>query len=163
MYWVLFSFLTSYAQESATRMNHDEVLKKLSPLQKAVTQNCSTEPPFANEYWNHHEPGIYVDVISGEALFSSLDKFDSGSGWPSFTKPIDGTTLLEYTDKAHGMVRTELKSKQAKSHLGHVFPDGPRNQGGLRYCINSASLRFIHKNDLEKQGYVKYKSLFDKM
>lgn len=117
--------------------------EKLSPLQYEVTQNCGTEPPFQNEYWNNKQKGIYVDVITGEPLFSSEDKFDSGSGWPSFTKPIDKEAVSEHLDTSHGMHRTEVKSSHSGSHLGHVFTDGPADKGGLRYCINSAALKFI--------------------
>lgn len=141
----------------------DSDLKKiLTPTQYAVTQSCSTELPFQNEYWNHKEEGIYVDVVTGEPLFSSTDKFDSGSGWPSFTKPLDKKHVQEKSDTSHGMVRTEVVSTSGKSHLGHVFDDGPRDKGGLRYCINSASLKFIPKADLEKKGYKEYLKLFDK-
>jgi peptide methionine sulfoxide reductase msrA/msrB len=133
---------------------------KLTPEQFAVTQQCGTEPPFRNAYWNNHKPGIYVDVVSGEALFSSLDKFDSGSGWPSFTAPLPGTALVQKTDEGHGMVRTEVRSKAADSHLGHLFPDGPREKGGLRYCINSASLKFIPVEELQAAGYGQYLALF---
>lgn len=139
----------------------EDLKKKLTPLQFEVTQSCGTEPPFKNEYWNHKEPGIYVDVVSGEALFSSLDKFDSGSGWPSFTQPIDGTYVTEKADKTHGMVRTEVRSKEGDSHLGHVFPDGP-GVNGLRYCINSASLRFVPLARLKEEGYGKYLERFEK-
>ena len=119
-----------------------ELKKKLSSEQFAVTQQCSTEPPFHNAYWNNHKPGIYVDVVSGEPLFSSLDKFDSGTGWPSFTQPVKGTKVVEKKDGTLGMERTEVRSKAADSHLGHLFDDGPADKGGLRYCINSASLNF---------------------
>ncbi len=132
---------------------------KLTPLQFEVTQQCGTEPPFRNEYWNNHEAGIYVDVVSGEALFSSLDKFDSGTGWPSFTKPIDQSAVVEDKDVSHGMVRIEVKSKNASSHLGHVFDDGP-GANGLRYCINSASLRFIPVAKLQESGYGQYLQIF---
>lgn len=139
----------------------EELKKKLTKEQFEVTQSCGTEPPFKNAYWNNHEAGIYVDVVSGEPLFSSLDKFDSGSGWPSFTKPIDGKNVTEKSDKSHGMERVEVKSKNADSHLGHVFPDGP-GPNGLRYCINSASLRFIPVTKLKEEGYEKYLPLFEK-
>jgi methionine-R-sulfoxide reductase len=134
--------------------------KKLTKIQYEVTQNNATEPPFNNEYWDHKQEGIYVDIVSGEPLFSSLDKFDSGCGWPSFTKPLKPECITKHTDKSHNMLRTEVKSKKAGSHLGHVFDDGPAPTG-LRYCINSASLRFIPKEDLEKEGYKDYLSLFD--
>lgn len=137
----------------------EELLQKLSPEQYAVTQQCSTEPPFQNKYWNHHEPGIYVDVVDGTPLFSSLDKFDSHSGWPSFTKPIK-VSMMEYRqDSTHGMIRTEVKSALAQSHLGHVFDDGP-GPDHKRFCINSASLRFVHARDLDKEGYGDYLVLF---
>jgi peptide-methionine (R)-S-oxide reductase len=135
----------------------------LSPEQYNVTQKNGTERPFTGEYWDNHEPGIYVDVVSGEPLFASVDKFESGSGWPSFTKPIDtdnGSNVVEKRDRSLFMVRTEVRSANGDSHLGHVFTDGPRAEGGLRYCINSASLRFIHLDDLEAEGYGEYKKLF---
>lgn len=133
----------------------------LSPEQYRVTQKDGTERPFTGEYWDNHEPGIYVDVVSGEPLFASVDKFESGSGWPSFTKPIgDGSTVVEKRDFSHLMLRTEVRSTHGDSHLGHVFKDGPRDQGGLRYCINSAALRFVHLDDLEAEGYAEYKGLF---
>ncbi|WP_456279443.1 peptide-methionine (R)-S-oxide reductase MsrB [Bacillus sp. AK128] len=125
-----------------------------------MTQNNGTEPAFRNEFWDHRDEGIYVDVVSGEPLFSSKDKYDAGCGWPSFTKPIEKQTIKEELDVTHNMVRTEVRSKEADSHLGHVFDDGPRDQGGLRYCINSAALRFIPKDHLEKEGYGEYLKLF---
>ena len=137
-----------------------DAVSQLSPEQYRVTQQDGTERPFSNEYWDNHEPGIYVDVVSGEPLFASTDKFDSGSGWPSFTKPLDSTNVVEKRDFSHLMIRTEVRSAHGDSHLGHVFNDGPRAEGGLRYCINSASLRFIHLDDLEGEGYGEYTKLF---
>ena len=136
-------------------------IARLSPEQFRVTQQSATERPFQNEFWNHEEPGIYVDVVSGEPLFSSLDKFESGCGWPSFTKPLEAQNVEEHTDSSHGMIRTEVRSTHADSHLGHVFDDGPRDKGGLRYCINSASLRFIPLDELESEGYGQYRKLFE--
>jgi peptide-methionine (R)-S-oxide reductase len=132
----------------------------LSPEQYHVTQESGTERAFTGEYWDNHEPGIYVDVVSGEPLFASTDKFESGSGWPSFTKPIDKDNVVDKRDFSHLMLRTEVRSKHGDSHLGHVFKDGPRAEGGLRYCINSASLKFIHLDDLEAEGYGEYETLF---
>jgi peptide-methionine (R)-S-oxide reductase len=134
----------------------------LSPEQYSVTQENGTERAFTGEYWDNHEPGVYVDVVSGEPLFASVDKFDSGTGWPSFTKPIDADNVVEKRDLSHFMIRTEVRSAHGDSHLGHLFPDGPSEAGGLRYCINSASLRFIHRDKLEEEGYGEYLSLFEK-
>lgn len=139
----------------------DDKYKHLTQLQYEVTQNDATEAPFNNEYYNHKEPGIYVDVVSGEALFASIHKYDSGSGWPAFFQPINSECIKEKDDLSLFVKRTEVRSQKANSHLGHVFTDGPKDHGGLRYCINSAALRFIHKNDLEKEGYGEYLKLFE--
>ena len=133
-----------------------EALARLSKEQYRVTQESATERPGTGEYLENHEPGIYVDIVSGEPLFASSDKFESGCGWPSFTKPIEPAHVNELRDTTHGMVRTEVRSTFGDSHLGHVFPDGPVDRGGLRYCINSASLRFIHRDDMEAEGYGAY-------
>lgn len=135
---------------------HDEIKAILSPLQYGVTQENKTEPPFDNEYVDNHESGIYVDRISGEPLFLSSDKYDSGSGWPSFVRPIKEDAVVEKEDHTIGVRRIEVRSRIADSHLGHVFPDGPSRRGGLRYCVNSASLRFIKKEDMEREGYGAY-------
>ncbi|QAT61693.1 peptide-methionine (R)-S-oxide reductase MsrB [Sporanaerobacter sp. PP17-6a] len=143
-----------------SKPDRETLKKKLTPIQYEVTQQNMTERPFQNEYWDHNEEGIYVDIVSGEPLFTSKDKFDSGCGWPSFSKPIKDENIIEKSDKSHGMIRTEVKSKYGNSHLGHVFNDGPKEMGGLRYCINSASLKFIKKEDLEKEGYGEYLKFF---
>lgn len=138
-----------------------ERVAQLSPEQYKVTQEAATEPPFRNEFWNHKEAGIYVDVVSGEPLFASTKKYDSGCGWPSFTAPLEPKNVVENSDRSLGMKRTEVRSSNGDSHLGHVFDDGPVDDGGLRYCINSAALRFVPFDDLEKEGYGEYTSLFD--
>lgn len=138
------------------RASKAELQRRLTARQYAVTQEDMTEPPFENEYWNEHRPGIYVDVVSGEPLFASSSKFDSGCGWPSFSRPIDAAALLERRDLSHGMERTEVRSAGSDAHLGHVFADGPRASGGLRYCINSASLRFVPLEDMAREGYGDY-------
>ncbi|WP_400996859.1 peptide-methionine (R)-S-oxide reductase MsrB [Agromyces sp. GXQ0307] len=146
-------------------MSHDyrrtpEALDRLTPLQRKVTQDDATEPAFRNEYWNNHEPGLYVDVVSGQPLFASVHKYDSRSGWPSFTRPIDDSVVTEKVDRSFFMKRVEVRSAGADSHLGHVFDDGPADAGGLRYCINSAALRFVHLDELEAEGYGEYRHLF---
>jgi len=140
----------------------EKKLDHLTPLQFEVTQHNATERPFQNEYFDHFEKGIYVDIVSGEVLFSSLDKFESHCGWPSFTKPLEPKQVVSKTDMSHFMIRTEVRSKLADSHLGHVFNDGPKEKGGLRYCINSASLRFIPYDKMESEGYGEYLKIFSK-
>lgn len=142
------------------KMNKSDLKNKLSPIQYKVTQENGTETPFQNEYWDNEEEGIYIDVVSGEPLFSSQDQYDAGCGWPSFTKPIDKDQISENTDTSHGMIRKEIRSSKADSHLGHLFDDGPKEKGGLRYCMNSAAMRFIPKQDLEKKGYGYLSHLF---
>jgi peptide-methionine (R)-S-oxide reductase len=143
-----------------TKPNQEEIKKKLNELEYRVTQEDATERPFTHEYNDLYEDGIYVDIVSGEPLFCSRDKYDAGCGWPSFTKPIDDVEIIEKLDTSHGRIRTEVRSQYADSHLGHVFNDGPKDRGGLRYCINGAALRFIKKEDLEKEGYGVYLKLF---
>jgi peptide-methionine (R)-S-oxide reductase len=138
-----------------------EAISRLTPEQYRVTQQNNTEPAFNNQYWDTKEPGIYVDVVSGEPLFASVNKYDSHSGWPSFTVPIEPRNVVERRDTSYGMIRTEVRSAHGDSHLGHVFPDGPADGGGLRYCINSAALRFIPRDDLEREGYGAYRELFE--
>jgi peptide-methionine (R)-S-oxide reductase len=145
--------MTNYTKDA-------DKVAKLTPEQYQVTQEAATEPPFRNEFWDHKEAGIYVDVVSGEPLFASTKKYDSGCGWPSFTAPLEPANVVENSDLSFGWKRTEVRSTNADSHLGHVFDDGPVDQGGLRYCINSAALRFVPYDDLEKEGYGEYKSLF---
>jgi len=137
-----------------------EALSRLTDAQYRVTQEDATEPAFRNQYWDNHEAGIYVDVVSGQPLFSSTDKYDSGTGWPSFTRPIDAEAVTEQTDTSFWMTRTEVRSSGADSHLGHLFDDGPRDAGGMRYCMNSAALRFVPVAELDEQGYGSYRSLF---
>lgn len=144
-----------------TKYNKDDLRKKLTDIQYEVTQESATERPFSSEYDDFYEDGIYVDIVSGEALFSSRDKYDAGCGWPSFTKPIDGTELREKDDYRLMRKRIEVRSKGADSHLGHVFPDGPKEATGLRYCINGAALRFIPKDKLEDEGYGEYLKIFE--
>lgn len=148
------------APDPAKTAPFKENIEKLTPIQKHVTQNSGTERPFTSEYHDSKKDGIYVDIVSGKPLFSSLDKYDSGCGWPSFTKPIQDSEVIEKKDLTLGMIRTEVRSATADSHLGHVFDDGPRDKGGLRYCINGAALKFIPKEELEKAGYGQYAKLF---
>lgn len=146
---------------SNTFKKDQAAIKQLDDMQFQVTQQCGTEPPFQNAYWDNKAPGLYVDVVSGEPLFSSTDKFDSGTGWPSFTQPVEPENVTDHHDDSLGMQRTEVRSRHGDSHLGHVFPDGPMDRGGMRYCINSASLRFIPSDQLEQEGYGEYLPLFD--
>jgi peptide-methionine (R)-S-oxide reductase len=148
------------SKNAATYHKNPAAVGALSPEQYHVTQRNGTERPFTGEYWDNHEPGIYVDVVSGEPLFASVDKFDSGTGWPSFTRPLEDANVVTKRDLSHLMIRTEVRSTHGDSHLGHVFKDGPRAEGGLRYCINSAALRFVHLDDLEAQGYGSYRGMF---
>ena len=147
---------------TSAKPSKEELKKRLTPEQYKVTCEAGTEPPFRNAYWNNHAPGIYVDLITGKPLFSSLDKFDSGTGWPSFTKPLDKNNVVEHTDRAYGMERTEVVAKDSDAHLGHVFDDGPVASGGLRYCMNSASLRFIPVDKLKEEGYAQFLPMFEK-
>ncbi|MDF2892564.1 MAG: peptide methionine sulfoxide reductase [Clostridia bacterium] len=147
------------SKKEYAKLSKDELQKKLTPLQYQVTQEGATERPFANEYWEEEREGIYVDITTGEPLFTSKDKFNSSCGWPSFTKPVERAVIKEKADFSHNMHRIEVRTKNSDSHLGHVFNDGPLEKGGLRYCINSASLRFIPKEDLEKEGYGEFLEL----
>jgi methionine-R-sulfoxide reductase len=149
------------ADVADTYRKDPEAISRLTPEQYQVTQEKGTEPAFRNEYWDNKEPGIYVDVVSGEPLFASVSKYNSGTGWPSFTVPIEPGNVVERRDFSHLMIRTEVRSAHGDSHLGHLFHDGPAEDGGLRYCINSASLRFIPLDDLEREGYGAYRHLFE--
>ena len=151
---------TGASSAATTKPSAEDLKKKLTPQQYHVTQECGTEPPFNNVYWNNHAAGIYVDIVTGEPLFTSMDKFDSGSGWPSFTKPIGKEKVVEKSDRTLGMDRTEVRGAKSNAHLGHVFDDGP-GPGGLRYCINSAALRFIPVEKLKEEGYAQFLPLFE--
>ena len=144
------------------KKSKEERLRELTPIEFEVTQNSATERPFTGAYTDNHAAGLYVDIVSGEPLFSSCDKFDSGCGWPSFSTPVEKDSVIENPDISHSMMRTEVRSREADSHLGHVFPDGPADRGGLRYCINSAALRFVPVEELEEEGYGEYLRLFEK-
>ncbi len=144
------------------KMSQEELKKKLTPIQYNVTCQSGTEQPFRNEYWNNHKPGLYVDLVNGKVLFSSTDKFESGTGWPSFTKPVAKENLKSENDSSLGMDREEVRSKDSDLHLGHVFDDGPADKGGMRYCINSAALRFVPVDKLKEEGYAEYLPLFEK-
>jgi peptide-methionine (R)-S-oxide reductase len=148
--------LQKHEEIEMTYKKDPDAIARLTPEQFRVTQQSATERPWSGQYVDNKEPGIYVDIVSGEPLFASSDKFESGCGWPSFTKPIEPANINELSDRSHGMIRTEVRSTHGDSHLGHVFPDGPRDRGGLRYCINSASLRFIPRDEMEVEGYGSY-------
>lgn len=148
------------AEEPMAKTDYSKQIEQLDDMQRKVTMHDGTEPPFDNKYWNNHDEGIYVDIISGKPLFSSTDKFDSGTGWPSFTQPIEANFVSKHSDTKLGMERTEVRAEDSGAHLGHVFNDGPADKGGKRYCINSAALRFIPKADLVKEGYPQYLGLF---
>ncbi len=155
------AFLLHHAMAQKNDPNDADLRKRLTPEQYRVTKENGTEPPFRNEYWDNHKAGIYVDRISGEPLFSSQDKFESGTGWPSFTKPLVKENIVEKTDTSFGMTRGEIRSKGGDAHLGHLFDDGPRDKGGMRYCMNSASLRFIPVEKLQEEGYGQFLPLFE--
>lgn len=158
---VLFFLNRAMAQKNETTGEDAELRKRLTREQYYVTKQNGTEPPFRNEYWDNKRPGIYVDLIGGEPLFSSHDKFDSGTGWPSFTKPLAKENLVERNDGTHGMVRIEVRSKKSDAHLGHLFDDGPRDKGGMRYCMNSASMRFVPVEKLKEEGYERFLPMFE--